>query len=680
MACRLAEVYNELGDHQGAAGYLAIAEEMETEHSADAATIAALQIVHVEQLIRHSDGHGALALARDIGSVGHDKLAGPRARLAAACVTGDDTLIALHGREFVTALESGGDIEGYGVLWDEVVFIEGPYWTGREDCQDTPDLSAHRAALVACNDHGVRSWMRYLFAVRDQREQSPDDDEAAVDWASIADVLGDTALRVDVPQIVLFDTSVRLRLKGEKWRELGRRWIEAKVAVEQSGRADLSPAIDDVLLADLRRAATFLRGVRDGLEAGAPAPFAFDAIHGGLGQVRLETSVNVQMADIMRVIGQSDLGGRAQFALGYALHGTRETPEALAAYGRVLDGEPGDTSAIFNSLLLCKSPAQAETVRRMAGLVDGLDPESATDAQRQQLADALHRATKACMPAEVPGSPLSLMLADFPRLRHDAPVLDTVSLRGIVALTALLRSAPVDGDALVLRPLTQGTTLFSPTPALRPLLFAALGTALVMVGESTPAEAVVARPDGWGCHLPQLWWRLSPVAFDVIADARSLRPASSWPASWQRQVLDLAREIAVGECVQYVEFLCEDRNWPAPAAKERLQDLAREMIDRYSVSRAFYLFYLGAMGAADRKERMSQSAQHASNTLVVVAADRFGNAKNGKYGIDLKAFRRSHLHPRSALSMALWSDLLDLGDAGFDRSVADALGLSPVEG
>jgi hypothetical protein len=86
------------------------------------------------------------------------------------------------------------------------------------------------------------------------------------------------------------------------------------------------------------------------------------------------------------------------------------------------------------------------------------------------------------------------------------------------------------------------------------------------------------------------------------------------------------------------------------------------------------------MAAADRKARMGLTGQHASNTLVVAAAARFESAKAGKYGDKITAFRRSHAHPRSALSLALWSDLLDLGDAGFDQPVGELLGLSHVSG
>jgi hypothetical protein len=518
--------------------------------------------------------------------------------------------------------------------------------------------------------------MQYLFAAYDSRVAGPDGEEDSIEWPAVAGVLGDAATGVSVPRISLFDASVRLRLKSEKWRVVGRQWIGAKIAVAEAESSDAAPGIDGYLLANIRRAATFLKGVADGLRDTAPAPHAFDALSEGLGDVRMHAWVAAEMADIMALVGKSDLRPRTQFALGFALAARRDTEGALVAYLRVLDTEPGHVTAIFNALLLCRSPKEADALRRLCGFVDGFGADRATDEWRGKVSSALERALKACVPAEVPGSPMALMLADFPKLRSDVPVPDAVPLRGVIALIALVRSAPPDGDLLLLRPFTTGTTVFSPTRASRHLLFDALRTGLVTVGEPTPAEAVSATGEQWSITPDSMWWRLSPAAFAFIEEVRSLGAIGAWPDAWQRIAPGLARMIAADECMQYVEYLCEERRWPLPSGKEKLQTLLNDIVARYSVSQAYYLFYIAVMAASDRKEAQGLTGQHASNLLVVIAADRFERAKAGKYGDVPPGSWRKHTYPRSALSFALWSDLLDAGDAGFEQQVDDVLGLA----
>ncbi|UPG92844.1 tetratricopeptide repeat protein [Luteibacter aegosomatissinici] len=675
VACRLAMAHSDAGDHASAAAFFATAEEWECNDSGEETVIATIRTLRVGQLIRAGDGQGALALAKAIDAVGHDTLAGPRARLAAACATGDAALVSTHGKVFIAVLEDNPGIPEDEMLWNEVTFLNGPHWTSGEYSLDAPDLLAHRNVLLHADDNTVRALMQYLFAERDSRVADPDE-EGSTDWPAVAAVLGDAATRVSVPRIRLFDASVRLRLKGAKWRVVGRQWMEAKIAVAETESSDAAPGIDGYLVANIRRASTFLKGVVDGLRAAAPAPHAFDALSEGLDELRMHAWVATEMADIMALVGTTDLRPRAQFALGYALAARREAAGALTAYLRVLDTEPDHVTAIFNPLLLCRSPAEADALRRLCGFVDGLGADSVTDEWRGKVSSALERALKACVPAEVPGSPMALMLADFPRLRSDVPTPEAVPLRGVIALIALVRSAPPDVDLLLLRPFPMGTTVFSPTRASRHLSFDAMRTGLVTVGEPTPAEAVSATGEQWSITPDSMWWRLSPAAFAFIEEARSLGSVGAWPDAWQRVAPGLARMIAADECMQYVEYLCEERRWPLPSGKEKLQTLLNDIIARYSVAQAYYLFYIAVMAASDRKETQGLTGQHASNLLVYIAADRFERAKTGKYGEVPPGSWRKHTYPRSALSLALWSDLLDAGDAGFEQQVDDALGLT----
>ena len=143
-----------------------------------------------------------------------------------------------------------------------------------------------------------------------------------------------------------------------------------------------------------------------------------------------------------------------------------------------------------------------------------------------------------------------------------------------------------------------------------------------------------------------------------------------WPAPWLRDALSLAKDIGKGEVEAYIRYLAGDRGWADPDDDD-LGALADALLLDVSVSEAYYLAWLGAMSASDHKQRYPTNAQQAANIMVKRTGQKLESVRAKK--LPPKSYDRPWQVPRSAMSRALWEDLLNMGDEGFTRRVDDEL-------
>ena len=128
--------------------------------------------------------------------------------------------------------------------------------------------------------------------------------------------------------------------------------------------------------------------------------------------------------------------------------------------------------------------------------------------------------------------------------------------------------------------------------------------------------------------------------------------------------VDFARE----EIATYLDEQAIDRSWPEPDRDDRFQQLLAMLVERVSVAEAYYLIYLGAMSAADNKARNPINATQASNLMVKRTGERLDRVVSGD--LTPKPYNRSWNTPRTQMHMALWEDVLGMGDAGFTARLA----------
>jgi hypothetical protein len=554
----------------------------------------------------------------------------------------------------------------------EVIFVSGPDWDESDYFPYLPDLSEHRERLLALTNPVTRGWVRALLATHDYEVHVNEHEDLPPNWDELAITLGTAAEDAGRAHPVLaLDAFIRSKRKRPNWTQTGSNWITAEVGLRQQQRFGSQWDVVESLDGKNKAACTFTLAVTRTLkQLGAPAPFAYDAIE-ALSDHLMEEKLHDVWLDLLRAVTANDGRAAPLFDHGLAAHRSHYSEEATQAYCRVLAIQPDHFAAIYNLLLLCTSPTHAPLLTNTASFVEAFPAEQAD--HKKELLEALNAARERCVDKiAAVKTTIHAELASFPPLLAVLPNVEDVALRDIATLMALLRVCRAEPDGTVLRPFEGSSLPFSPTRYGRQNIFGLLRSGLVAVSTETPNNTFVIKNGqvtGW--HLGQVWWRLSPITESFLREVRARAARRPWPPLWAEELVSLAKEIAHEECIQYLNFCADERNWPTPSNQDDLQILVQGLVKAVSVSQAFYLCYLGAMAASDHKQRLPVNAQQASDIMIKRTGQRLESILAGKY--TPKNYERPWKLPRSAISIALWVDILEMGDAGFEQRISPQL-------
>lgn len=592
-------------------------------------------------------------------------------RIAPNCVSvfGDRFLAALEARGYGFSLDSSE-------LVNETMPVAGAGWDELGNAWSYGDLLPLLPTLSDVTSGRTRLFFRACL-VASKLDDQTDTDVDLVDlprafWDGLADVLGDIADDEGefAGLLLSLHTAIQAHRVDPDWRDIGSRWIASEWAARQVQYAVTHGELTtDLACADLDSLRRFAGGVASWLKKHpVPAPSAYDLVKSVVVEL-VSKDVRDEYLQLMEIISPGDDRPEVQFYLGLAAQWMKLGATARAAYQRVLAKAPAHYSAIFNSLLLCKEAADAPFLEETAGFVAQF-PENESE-HKQKLTDALIEAQKRCEDVAVARRRMIREeLSGFPGLVSDPIEPTDISLRAAVALLALFRCANAEPGDEELPPFEGSAVPFAPVIGCRRILFDLLNSGLVTVHPKTSTDAFTFKDgevSGW--RFGSIRWQLSTSCEALIERLRSLN--GDIPQSWRKDIQSLALEVARGEVLQYLNFLAEERGWPEPRDTEEVSDLTRALVNELPVAQAFYVAYLGAMSASDYKQKYPVSRQQASDVLVKRAGARLESVRSGKF--PAKEYERPWKLPRSAVSFALWGTILDVGDEGFTRRIADLI-------
>ncbi|WP_147298018.1 hypothetical protein [Trinickia dinghuensis] len=492
-------------------------------------------------------------------------------------------------------------------------------------------------------------------------------------WDGLAEVLGDIAgYEAEFSgRLLSLHTAIRAHRADPDWATIGRQWIASEWASNQDKYAVTHGELTvDLACRETESIRRFAAGVIDWLkDTPVPAPSGYDIVERVLDELR-SREVRNEFYQLIDIVSQSDNRPDVQFDLGLGAQWMKKDATARAAYQRTLANQPENGSAIFNSLLLCKTSADAQFLEEIAGFVLQF-PASASE-RKAQLESALESARKRC--EDVDAAKRRMIreeLSRYPALVEGSIEPADISLRSAVALLALLRCANAEPGDDDLPPFKASAIPFAPVVSCRRILFDLLKTGLVTVHPKTSIDAFAFK-DGelTGWRFDSIRWRLSPSCEFLVERLRALN--GTIPKAWREEVQPLTLEIARGEVVEYLNFLAEERGWPEPRDTEEVADLTRALVNELPVAQAFHMAYLGAMSASDYKQKYPVSGQQAADMLVKRTGQRLESVRAGRF--PAREFERPWKVARSAISFALWGTILDMGDDGFTRLLGDVAG------
>lgn len=642
----------------------------------DQDTLTLIRVQIAGALYSAGDVPGAFNILEDALEVGSlsARLAASRAALAIACACSPSSVDG-HAVKFISNLVTGE--RPYSLdpsqLSQEMDYIRGRDWDDSDSTNPWVDLRPFRERLLEVEDPRTRAWLRAMFTVSNLDEMEENEEPSSdIDWKKLGGALGSAAKDSGGhPLIVSLDAAIKANLAPRKWTAIARAWVNSELDAAKNHQMTHGHWIISAISGDKSRAASFAADALPVLERKRHATGLTTELFGDYIDHLFEHGLNDFAYRLAALIVVHDESSAARFNLGLAAHRTSRGDEAFTAYQLVLSERPAHYAALYNSLLLCKVEAHRERVSALTPLVEIFpsdDAEKRGDIQREHAA-AIARTTDPNVAARqaLHKELASLRAADAP-----AASVDSLSLRDTVALFALLRACEREPDGMVLRPFDGSKVPFSSHIEGRRAIFGALRSGLIVVDPQTKLDAFVVKDDsvhGW--HLGRIWWRVPISTLALIDELRDLARHRPWPTHWLCDVLSLAKDIGKGEVEAYIRHLADDRGWPAPENDDDVSALADALLLDVSVAEAYYLAYLGAMSASDYKQRYPINAQQAANSIVKRAGQKLESVRANKF--PPKSFERSWQVPRSAMSRALWEDLLNMGDEGFTRRIDDEL-------
>jgi hypothetical protein len=246
----------------------------------------------------------------------------------------------------------------------------------------------------------------------------------------------------------------------------------------------------------------------------------------------------------------------------------------------------------------------------------------------------------------------------------------TLALGDIVYLISFVRLGAAE-DFSFISPLGSITDLLSPRKHLDyDILKRLYKRGLLFVHPASDIDAFnFEGKDFKSFDLDKVFWVI-PAGMNgistqrFIADAEDMLKTKEWPDVWCEEAYILWKQIALEECLQYLEMVLEEHRLPFnPGEKTHL--MFSQLLEEYSVAQAYNFIWRAAKDAAAFYQRGGVNKQHAANTVVGAIQRQAEHALSE--GWEVKSYRRDFRCPQSMISQVLFNTALQMGDIGFTQ-------------
>lgn len=165
-------------------------------------------------------------------------------------------------------------------------------------------------------------------------------------------------------------------------------------------------------------------------------------------------------------------------------------------------------------------------------------------------------------------------------------------------------------------------------------------------------------------------WRLnlsnnSDENINLIESLEStLKKSELWPDSWESELDEIWKELALHQCLKYLQVHVEDHGFEFRAGKKTRQVL-RDLLNEYSILKSYYFIWVSAHNAASYYLRKNTSRRQAANIIIGNIQSRSEKALAEKW--DIKEYSKDSRCGESVLTALFSNVVTDLGDDFFKR-------------
>lgn len=369
---------------------------------------------------------------------------------------------------------------------------------------------------------------------------------------------------------------------------------------------------------------------------------------GLFGAALLEHKRHINLLEVCELVLEQVESGIALFYSGYVLQVEGLLEDARERYESAIKVKPDYTAALGNlaivyrdldlfpeletlvSCIAAKAKGDSDSWRRVLDIAKR--QLSGLTAQRTQ-----HQAQQRLISAK----------SSFSNLVSSSLEPGNLSLIEAVYLVALVRGCDMDHVNGRLAPFGTTAKPMDPTPGLRYAIIGLLKKGILGIADITPDSAFDVSAEHTRYYLHRITWTFNSATLDLYKNIRKLS-RGEWPENWESQLSILARDLAVEECVQFLESQAEERKIEPPPVED-MRSVYRLLLEKCSVSRCWYFSYLAAMSANDYRTKYNANDRAVTTRLIRLVDQKAAKALEEGYGKD---FNRSSSSPRSQLSEA----------------------------
>ncbi|MBZ2189139.1 hypothetical protein K8B33_08520 [Alcanivorax sp. JB21] len=150
----------------------------------------------------------------------------------------------------------------------------------------------------------------------------------------------------------------------------------------------------------------------------------------------------------------------------------------------------------------------------------------------------------------------------------------------------------------------------------------------------------------------------------IIEKIEALLASGDYRDDRHNEIVELAREISLLECLSYLEYVVAEHQLSFTAG-EKTKIVLNQVLDNFSVAQAYNLIWRAAKDAAAFYMRSGANRKHAANTIVGNIQRQLDRAVANNW--EVNPFRRNYDKPQSILSQVLFNTCLRTDDGGFSE-------------
>ena len=371
----------------------------------------------------------------------------------------------------------------------------------------------------------------------------------------------------------------------------------------------------------------------------------------------LDKQLYKEMQETLRILlSHSPSSNLELFDSAYSLHELSDLSEAEKQYRKLLSAEPEHSSALHNLSIIVHGHGNIREALELSQRAVAILPEHALFTNW----NAKLAAENGKMERIVSISSIESLTIVNPR---------SLSFSDAVYLLSLIRVAGDEGFERIESRL-EWPALLSPTRTYDLAILRQLyNNGLIGPSPSSRADLFTVEGDLISFDLERIAWvaRVGSSPSDVqkvIQDLECMFRIREWPESWRNEYLSLWKELALAECIAYLEVVMQDHGFLFDPGDKTMLVLS-EMLETFSVSQGFSFIWSAVASSAAyyAREKANISRKQAANSTVGTIQRRVERARIE--GWEVKEYRRDRRLPESSISMVLFNTALQIGDKGF---------------